>query len=533
MPYTVNFTDDNKEPITVQDVSLDESTSIKLVGRDYKGYGEFIAENFLHILENFASPLPPENPIEGQVWYDRSSNQLKVFSTNNAWRTISGNFAGFSEPTGPDRVIGDIWYNSANRNLYVYNGEGWVFFASALIPDEGEEEGGIPYVTLDTEQVITAFKEFADEIATNKLTISNDNSGTVLLDLIDTSTPGTNKVMMRLTGNGNPLLVLNNDTSGDYEFRSGDTALRIDDGTDGVENLRRINGVWTTILGVNTTGVHGTAVASEAESREKTSNTKIMTPARVYHAVDHFVANTVANGGIQATQAEAEAAVANDVVMTPLRTKQLLDANGLVNYAEFRFITPAGHGGGDISQGYNDRAFNTVVKDTIGITLSNSINIRTTSSGTTSGFSILTLPPGKYLIDAESRAYSYPDYIMIYTAAIRTSINRIIAKSINAGGWSESNREHILNVKTILEVSSPTGIKYSVKQPYPFGVSTSYTYESKNGPVTVNTTTGLADPRIQGWPAYSLGSSETETFADGTAVPATEHYDILRIVKLG
>lgn len=438
MPYTVNFTDDNKEPITVQDVSLDESTSIKLVGRDYKGYGEFIAENFLHILENFASPLPPENPIEGQVWYDRSSNQLKVFSTNNAWRTISGNFAGFSEPTGPDRVIGDIWYNSANRNLYVYNGEGWVFFASALIPDEGEEEGGIPYVTLDTEQVITAFKEFADEIATNKLTISNDNSGTVLLDLIDTSTPGNNKVMMRLTGNGNPLLVLNNDTGGDYEFRAGDTAIRIDDGTDGVENLKRINGVWTTILGVNNTGVHGSAVASEEEARNKVSNTKIMTPSRVYHAVDYFVSKTVAEGGIQATQAEAVAGVANNVVMTPMRTKQIFDNLGGDQVLSLEGTV------GQIS------VANTWVRRVLNVVRANSI-----PSASLNPDSIISLPAGKYIFRAITNGYYFVINHQIRLRQLSGTVTNILGLATFSRSDSDAHPT-VSAIDTFIELTSDT-----------------------------------------------------------------------------
>ena len=82
MPYTLNFSDPTKQTtITVPDMppginSVD--TSLNLVGRAYPNYGQKFAENFLHLLENFASPLPPTNPIEGQLWFDTSDPAHKV-----------------------------------------------------------------------------------------------------------------------------------------------------------------------------------------------------------------------------------------------------------------------------------------------------------------------------------------------------------------------------------------------------------------------------------------------------------------------
>lgn len=84
--YKVNFTDPRKEGFiiepyqtngTVSPVSdvLDASaarasTSLLLYGRDVPNYGERIAENFVQLLENFAGPAAPKNPIEGQLWFD-------------------------------------------------------------------------------------------------------------------------------------------------------------------------------------------------------------------------------------------------------------------------------------------------------------------------------------------------------------------------------------------------------------------------------------------------------------------------------
>jgi hypothetical protein len=62
MAYDV--TKSNGERLTMVDDRTVEtsSSSISLVGKNYAGYGEIIAENLIHILENFSSPVAPENP---------------------------------------------------------------------------------------------------------------------------------------------------------------------------------------------------------------------------------------------------------------------------------------------------------------------------------------------------------------------------------------------------------------------------------------------------------------------------------------
>ena len=56
MAYTVNHTDvANKGSITVEDNTLNQTTSLSLPGRNTTAYGTAIAENFLHLLENFTN----------------------------------------------------------------------------------------------------------------------------------------------------------------------------------------------------------------------------------------------------------------------------------------------------------------------------------------------------------------------------------------------------------------------------------------------------------------------------------------------
>jgi hypothetical protein len=83
MAYTVNYSDDSKTPITVNDGTINTETSLTLVGKNFYGYGEYVAENQLHLLENFAGPTPPSSPKEGQQWYNNTLKEMNVYKDGN------------------------------------------------------------------------------------------------------------------------------------------------------------------------------------------------------------------------------------------------------------------------------------------------------------------------------------------------------------------------------------------------------------------------------------------------------------------
>ena len=120
MAYTVNKTNSSASPnaYTVQDSVLNTQTDLSLVGKGYAGYGETIAENFLHLLENFSNSSAPSKPITGQLWYDESANKLKVY--DGSFKPVSGAEYQCSEPSGQQQ--GDLWIDSDTQQLYFYNG---------------------------------------------------------------------------------------------------------------------------------------------------------------------------------------------------------------------------------------------------------------------------------------------------------------------------------------------------------------------------------------------------------------------------
>lgn len=83
--YSVNYSDLEKSPIIVSTSTNNTSTSVNLVGKNYIGYGELIAANFLHLLENFASPTSPSTPVEGQLWYDTADTGNKILKISQGF----------------------------------------------------------------------------------------------------------------------------------------------------------------------------------------------------------------------------------------------------------------------------------------------------------------------------------------------------------------------------------------------------------------------------------------------------------------
>jgi hypothetical protein len=122
MAYTVNKTNNSASPnqYTVQDGVVNTQTDLSLIGKGYAGYGELIAENFLHLLENFSNTSAPTKPITGQLWWDSSTSKLQVYN-GTSWQTAGGS-APYQSTAPSGLAQGDLWIDSDTGQLYFYNG---------------------------------------------------------------------------------------------------------------------------------------------------------------------------------------------------------------------------------------------------------------------------------------------------------------------------------------------------------------------------------------------------------------------------
>jgi len=141
MAYVINKF--NGERLTIlEDGTLDNSTSLGLVGRNYTGYGETQNENFVFILENFANSTAPSKPITGQTWYNTSTKTLNVYS-GTGWSPAGGasvsdtapNSAVDAASTNP--IPGALWFKNNTNQLYISNGEVWNLIGPDAIENFG------------------------------------------------------------------------------------------------------------------------------------------------------------------------------------------------------------------------------------------------------------------------------------------------------------------------------------------------------------------------------------------------------------
>ena len=113
--------------VNVADGALDTSTSLTFVGKNYPIYGEIFNQNFASLLENFAYVNAPNNPTQGQLWYDTSNSVLQLYresGSNKYWQPVSCLVQGTSAPTMV--VDGDLWWDTTNLQLKMYYNKKWV-----------------------------------------------------------------------------------------------------------------------------------------------------------------------------------------------------------------------------------------------------------------------------------------------------------------------------------------------------------------------------------------------------------------------
>jgi hypothetical protein len=121
MAYIINKFS-GEQLIVLEDGTINTSTSLGLVGRNYVGYGETQNENFIFLLENFANTDPPQRPLVGQIWFDSTDNVANVYDGSN-WNPIGA--AKLSDTAPIDANPGSLWLDTTADQLKIYNGSVW------------------------------------------------------------------------------------------------------------------------------------------------------------------------------------------------------------------------------------------------------------------------------------------------------------------------------------------------------------------------------------------------------------------------
>src|SRR6056300_14302 len=254
MAYTVNKTD-GTIIATVADGTIDTTTDLTLIGKNYAGYGEFFNENLVKLLENFSNTSAPASPVAGQMWWDKTNNLLKVYN-GTTFKTVSSSTASASTPSSG--VTGDLWWDTTNGQLKVYNGSTFTTIGPSFTSGTGTS-GAIVETVTDT----GATDHVVVKLYTNNVlvaTVSKDTTFTPVSALSGFATvkPGI-QLSTAVTGNKFQGTATDTDALGGVAAAS---FLRSDqsDSTSGVLSILNDTGMVVGVDSDLTVGVSGSDV---------------------------------------------------------------------------------------------------------------------------------------------------------------------------------------------------------------------------------------------------------------------------------
>ena len=142
MAYVINKFN-GVQLVVLDDGTIDTSTSLGLVGRNYVGYGETQNENFVFLLENFANTAPPSRPLIGQIWFNTTDDTAYAYDGSN-WNPIGS--ATLSSSAPPNTNSGALWLKTPINQLYVYTGTEWRFIGPEAVEGFGSTRARAGYL---------------------------------------------------------------------------------------------------------------------------------------------------------------------------------------------------------------------------------------------------------------------------------------------------------------------------------------------------------------------------------------------------
>jgi hypothetical protein len=171
MAYNITLTDGTE---LIAGGLLDNTTdsansSLTLVGKNFKGYGLFINQNVVRLMENFANATAPTAPIPGQLWFNSTTKLLNVNiaaakgTASAIWKTVAGMTLSASTPT--NAYTGEQWYDTTNGQLKIYTGTEWRLIGPLSRLATGNS-GAIPDTVTDAPPSTTfvVLKFFIDDV---------------------------------------------------------------------------------------------------------------------------------------------------------------------------------------------------------------------------------------------------------------------------------------------------------------------------------------------------------------------------------
>ena len=242
MTYKLTKTDGTQIAL-INDFTTDTTSSLQIPGRGVSNYSGIIGNDMIALMEHFASPVAPSNPIEGQVWYRTIKSGTTNFDgnlyvyNNGSWNSAS---KVIMSSTIPD-IVGDgtLWLMQPENMIWMYDSS-----ISAPVPEFirdnmvslvgswrliGPQFSSESNTRVYEKKVIDTNKQYHSVIVTEV----NGSTNTIHSKdefLLDTTITGNLTDFVSLDLNGNPVSVsppiyaglnLNNITNGIQDYFNG------------------------------------------------------------------------------------------------------------------------------------------------------------------------------------------------------------------------------------------------------------------------------------------------------------------------
>lgn len=143
MSYTIKKTN-GQTLLSLPDGTIDTSTGLFLVGKNYRGYGEFIGDNFVRLAENLANVTPPNNPLTGQLWFNTNNATLNLFN-GSTFKQVMSMITSATEPVSPS--LGDLWLDSSVNQIKVFINSVWALLGPQTPKNAGTSGIIVSFVT--------------------------------------------------------------------------------------------------------------------------------------------------------------------------------------------------------------------------------------------------------------------------------------------------------------------------------------------------------------------------------------------------
>ena len=252
MSYTITLTD-GAIFATIPDGTINTTSSMTLVGKNWAGYGQFLNDNIIRLLESGSNDTAPGAPLTGQLWWNTTSGTMQVYN-GTTFKTVGAAAASSSAPTS--NVAGDLWYDTVNQQLNVYTGTAFIVVGPAFTPGTGTTGAIVATITDNTAAAHSVIELYAN----------NQIVGIVSKD--QTFTPGTavpgswgvqavNPGLTLASGIANNAMWGNVTASGTVTVNTGAFATAIVNGAgNAVGNIGSSGSYFNTIFATATTALY-------------------------------------------------------------------------------------------------------------------------------------------------------------------------------------------------------------------------------------------------------------------------------------